>query len=195
MSQRADSLTDAVHNELDAQATPAPLGFDQLFTVHHRAVYRLAYALVRDAALAEDVSQEVFLKLYRHLRNVPHGEAARAWLLRVTINIARNTLRGKNGTTHREEEFSASVAGATEHSLVEAPDEGYERRAQIEETRRALDLIREPMRSCLLLKHQGLSYREIAAVLALKETNVGSLVARGRKEFIKVYRGIGEIRK
>jgi DNA-directed RNA polymerase specialized sigma24 family protein len=47
------------------------------------------------------------------------------------------------------------------------------------------------MRSCLLLRHQGLSYREIANTLSVKETNVGSLVARGRKEFARVYGKIG----
>jgi DNA-directed RNA polymerase specialized sigma24 family protein len=47
------------------------------------------------------------------------------------------------------------------------------------------------MRSCLLLKQQGLSYREIAQTLSLNEANVGSLIARGRKEFIRVYGKIG----
>ena len=67
----------------------------------------------------------------------------------------------------------------------------YERRAEIEEARRALGQIKEPMRSCLLLKQQGLSYREIAQTLSLNETNVGSLIARGRKEFMRVYGKIG----
>jgi DNA-directed RNA polymerase specialized sigma24 family protein len=56
---------------------------------------------------------------------------------------------------------------------------------------RALDKIKEPMRSCLLLKQQGLTYREIAETLSVNETNVGSLVARGRKEFMRVYGKIG----
>ena len=47
------------------------------------------------------------------------------------------------------------------------------------------------MRSCLLLKQQGLSYREIAQTLNLNEANVGSLIARGRKEFTRVYGKIG----
>ncbi|HYO92265.1 MAG TPA: sigma factor-like helix-turn-helix DNA-binding protein, partial [Pyrinomonadaceae bacterium] len=67
----------------------------------------------------------------------------------------------------------------------------FERRAQIEEARRALEKIKEPMRSCLLLKQQGLSYREIAETLSLNEANVGSLIARGRKEFVRVYGKIG----
>ncbi len=72
-----------------------------------------------------------------------------------------------------------------------APAADYERRVTIEEARRALDRIKEPMRSCLLLKEQGLSYREIATTLSLKETNVGSLIARGKKEFARLYGKIG----
>src|SRR5436189_167313 len=76
-------------------------------------------------------------------------------------------------------------------SFDEGPEEEYERQVAIVEARRALDKIKEPMRSCLLLKQQGLSYKEIATSLSLKETNVGSLVARGRKEFARVYGKIG----
>ncbi len=52
--------------------------------------------------------------------------------------------------------------------FVEAPEEDYERRMAIEEARRALDKIKEPMRSCLLLKQQGLSYREIATTFVIE---------------------------
>jgi DNA-directed RNA polymerase specialized sigma24 family protein len=47
------------------------------------------------------------------------------------------------------------------------------------------------MRSCLLLKQQGLSYKEIAQTLNVNEANVGSLIARGRKEFARLYGKIG----
>jgi DNA-directed RNA polymerase specialized sigma24 family protein len=89
----------------------------------------------------------------------------------------------------RDHEYHKSTA--EDGLLAEAPEEDYERRLAIEEARRALDKIKEPMRSCLLLKQQGLSYREIATSLSLKETNIGSLVARGRKEFARVYGKIG----
>jgi DNA-directed RNA polymerase specialized sigma24 family protein len=59
--------------------------------------------------------------------------------------------------------------------------------SEVERATRALDKIKEPMRSCLLLRHQGLSYREIAQTLSLKENYVGSLVARARKEFARTY--------
>jgi len=164
------------------------LSFDEAFTLHHRAVFRTARAVVRDPSLAEDVTQEVFLRLYRNLDATPGEELLRAWLLRVTLNVARNTLRGQSRSMVRDNEYQKTT---TMEAWFAPPEEDYERRVAIEEARRALDKVKEPMRSCLLLKQQGLSYREIANTLSLKETNVGSLVARGRKEFARVYGKIG----
>lgn len=179
-----DSVPDTVR-----EAAPAPLVFDEAFTLHHRAVYRAAYSVVRDAGLAEDVTQEVFLKLYHHLDSLRGEEHLRPWLLRVATNEALNTLRGRSRSTAREEEFAkAAVVG---DGVAVALDADYERRAELEEARRALEQVKEPMRSCLLLKQQGLSYREIAQTLSINEVSVGSLIARGRKEFMRFYGKIG----
>ncbi|MDQ3805179.1 MAG: sigma-70 family RNA polymerase sigma factor [Acidobacteriota bacterium] len=170
-------------------AAGAP-GFDEAFTLHHRAVYRAAYALVRDSGLAEDVTQEVFLKLYQHLGSLQNEEHVRPWLLRVAANTALNTLRSRGRTSAREDEFVQAAVGMGGAGAV-GIEADFERRAEVEEARRALAQIREPMRSCLLLKQQGLSYREIAQALSVNEVNVGSLIARGRKEFMRVYGKIG----
>jgi RNA polymerase sigma factor (sigma-70 family) len=188
MNGQARALIESMPNDIGTEAV-SPLSFDEAFTLPHRAVFRTARAVVRDSALAEDVTQEVFLRLYRNLNSTPGEDLLRAWLLRVTLNVARNTLRGQSRSMIRDNEYQKST---TETGFfVDAPEEDYERRLAIEEARRALDKIKEPMRSCLLLKQQGLSYREIATSLSLKETNVGSLVARGRKEFARVYGKIG----
>jgi RNA polymerase sigma factor (sigma-70 family) len=181
-------LIESMPNDIGTEAV-SPLSFDEAFTLHHRAVFRTARAVVRDTALAEDVTQEVFLRLYRNLNATPGDDLLRAWLLRVTLNVARNIVRGQNRSMVRDHEYHKSTAETGFN--VDAPEEDYERRMAIEEARRALDKIKEPMRSCLLLKQQGLSYREIANSLSLKETNIGSLVARGRKEFARVYGKIG----
>src|SRR3954467_13471842 len=108
MSESARVLTDSMPNtiEIDAQ----PLGFDEAFTLHHRAVFRTARAVVRDSALAEDVTQEVFLRLYRNLHATPGDDLLRAWLLRVTLNVARNTMRGQNRSMVRDNEYQNSSA-------------------------------------------------------------------------------------
>ena len=188
MNGQARALIESMPNELGTEAV-SPLSFDEAFTLHHRAVFRTARAVVRDSALAEDVTQEVFLRLYRNLDSTPGEELLRAWLLRVTLNVARNTIRGNTRSMVRDNEYHKESVETGFY--VDAPEEDYERKIAIEEARRALDKIKEPMRSCLLLKQQGLSYKEIATTLSIKETNVGSLVARGRKEFARVYGKIG----
>src|ERR1700704_2339759 len=181
MSGQARALIDSMSDQIVAEAPV--LSFDEAFTLHHRAVFRTARAVLRDPGLAEDVTQEVFLRLYRNLDSTPGDELLRPWLLRVTLNVARNTIRGQSRSLARDTVYSHETFG----ERWKAPEQDYERRIEIEQTRRALDKIKEPMRSCLLLKQQGLSYREIAETLTLRETNVGSLIARGRKEFARVY--------
>ncbi len=188
MNGQARALIDSMPDQIATVASS--LSFDEAFTLHHRAVFRTARAVVRDAGLAEDITQEVFLRLFRNQDATPGEELLRPWLLRVTLNVARNTIRGQSRSLVRDTVYSQDNC----ETSWKAPEEEYERRLDIEAARRALEKIKEPMRSCLLLKQQGLSYREIALTLTLKETNVGSLVARGRKQFARVYGKIGGVR-
>ena len=185
MRGRAHALIDCMSEQFAPDASA--VSFDEAFTLHHRAVFSTARAVLRDSALAEDVTQEVFLRLYRNFDTTRDTELLRPWLLRVTLNVARNTIRGQNRSLARDTAFHKT----SDDSVVFQPPENYESRVELQEVRRTLDKIKEPMRSCLLLKKQGLSYREIAESLSLKETNVGSLVARGRKEFARTYGKIG----
>jgi RNA polymerase sigma-70 factor (ECF subfamily) len=182
------ALTDSEARAATAAPATVQLSFDDAFTVHHRAVYRYACALTRDAQLAEDIVQEVFMRLHQHLAAAQRDGLLRAWLLRVAANVARNMLRGQSRTAIRDDEFAAETVRTLE---AVTPDEELLRQSEIQEARRALSKIKEPMRSCLLLKHEGLSYREIAAALDLNEASVGSLIARGRREFVRLYGKIG----
>jgi RNA polymerase sigma factor (sigma-70 family) len=180
-----------------AEAESAPeartvrLSFDEAFAAHHRLVYRYAYALVHDVGLAEDVTQEVFLRLHRHIDAAQQAGMLRAWLLRVTANVARNVLRTRRRSAARDEAFQIELVQRREEY---GPEETLERSTEIAKAQQALEKLQEPYRSCLLLRHEGLSYREIAGALGLKETSVGSLIARGRNEFMKHHKGIGQER-
>ena len=188
MSGWGMALTDSEARAATAAQVTVQLSFDEAFTLHHRAVYRYACALVRDSQLAEDIVQEVFMRLYQNLHSAQREGLLRAWLLRVAANVARNMLRGRNRSAARDEEFVSELVRSVEPLSA---DEELMRQSEIEEARRVLSRIKEPMRSCLLLKHEGLSYREIAAALEINEANVGSLIARGRREFLRLYGRIG----
>src|ERR687893_2869226 len=102
MNGQARALIESMPNDIGTEAV-GPLSFDEAFTLHHRAVFRTARSVVRDVGLAEDVTQEVFLRLYRNLDSTPNDEGLRPWLLRVAMNVALNTIRGQNRSTAREE--------------------------------------------------------------------------------------------
>jgi RNA polymerase sigma factor (sigma-70 family) len=143
---------------------------------------------VQDGGLAEDVTQEVFLRLYKHLDSISDNEMLRPWLIRVALNVARNTIRGNIRANTREENY-VKESGDVFTRSVEAD---YEETAGISEICRALNKVKEPLRSCLVLKQQGMSYKEIASSLDLNESSIGTYVARARAEFARFYGKIGK---
>lgn len=164
-------------------ATEKQINFDEAFALHHRTVFRVARNVVGDSGLAEDVTQEVFIRLYKNPDAVPTDDLLKAWLIRVALNLSKNTIRGNSRANAREETYFKQ---AEENAIFE-PEAELEKKEQIETARRTLAKVKEPLRSCLLLKQQGLSYKEIAETLDLNETSIGTYVARGRQEFIKFY--------
>jgi len=187
MSEGAEIFVDVMSEQTATATAKEKIEFDEAFTLHHRTVFRTARSVVQDCGLAEDVTQEVFLRLYSHLDSITDTEMLRPWLIRVAINVARNALRTKYRANTRDENYVKEY----EESSVFSVETSYEQREQLSEVNRALLKIKEPLRSCLLLKQQGLSYREIAESLSLNETSIGTFVARARREFVRFYGKIG----
>jgi RNA polymerase sigma factor (sigma-70 family) len=189
MSERTDIFVDIMSEHTATAAATGRIEFEEAFSLHHRTVFRAARSVVQDAGLAEDVTQETFLRLYKHMDSVDE-EMLRPWLIRVAINVARNTIRGNIRANTRDENY-VKETGKTHVASVEMD---YEESAGVNDINRALNQVREPLRSCLILKQQGLSYREIATSLELNETSIGTYVARARQEFAKFYAGSGKDR-
>jgi len=181
MQEHTDTLVD-IMSDTQAAARQESIGFEEAFTLHHRTVFRAARSIVQDAGLAEDVTQETFLKLYHHQDSILNDEMLRPWLIRVAINVAKNAIRGQVRANTRDEKYVKELGDSVSH--VEAD---YEEVEGINEIHRALNRIKEPLRSCLILKQQGLSYKEIAASLELNESSIGTFIARARSEFAKFY--------
>ena len=161
--------------------------FDEAFTLHNRTVFRAACAVVQDAGLAEDITQETFIRLYDNMESITDEGMLKPWLIRVALNLAKNTIRGNSRANVREENYVKEQGNKDTYTA----EKQYESRERSKEVRVALQKVKEPLRSCLILKQQGLSYREIAESLSLTETSIGTYVARGKKEFIRYYGKIG----
>ncbi len=187
MSKATETFVDSMSEQATAAAAKETIEFEEAFSLHHRTVFRAARSVVRDAALAEDVTQEVFVKLYKNLNSINDPEMLRPWLIRVALNLAKNTVRGNIRANTRDENY---VKETVENSVISVESE-YEQKSELNEVNRALSKVKEPLRSCLVLKQQGLYYREIAESLSLNETSIGTYVARARQEFLRFYGKVG----
>lgn len=183
MRDSTEIFVDLMSEQTSAAAAKERIEFEEAFSLHHRTVFRAARSVVRDPGLAEDVTQEVFIRLYKHLDELPDMEMLKPWLIRVALNLAKNVVRGNIRANTREENYVKEVE---ENGGISVETE-YEQKAELNEVSRALSKVKEPLRSCLVLKQQGLSYREIAESLSLNESSIGTFVARARAEFMRFY--------
>jgi RNA polymerase sigma factor (sigma-70 family) len=188
MSKSTEIFVDSMSEQTAAAGAKETIGFEEAFTLHHRTVFRAARSVVQDAGLAEDVTQEVFIRLYKHIDTLPNLEMLRPWLIRVALNVAKNTVRGNIRANTRDENY---VKETVSNSIVSVESE-FEQKSEVSEINRALNKVKEPLRSCLVLKQQGLSYREIAESLSLNESSIGTYVARARAEFMRFYGKVGK---
>jgi RNA polymerase sigma factor (sigma-70 family) len=152
--------------------------FRETYEAHYAALHRYVTRLAADASLADDVTQEMFVRLWKEMTAVGEPENVRAWLYRVATNLVID--RG-----HRHRRALAVILPSTfARANTPSRDPDVERdvlRRQI--VRRVLERLPEPMRQCLLLHHEGLTGKEIALVLGIKPSYVGTLVLRAHDRF------------
>jgi len=148
-----------------------------LFADHATALYRFCRSMVRTREEAEDVVQETFLKLLRHLQGDGDRRNLRAWLFTVAANGCRDRIRGR----WRWVPWTAESDART----VAPPGQGgdpEERRQAVPgdqvPARRALAALGHRDRLLLSLRAQGLSYAAIARSAGIRPVSVGRLLAR-----------------
>jgi RNA polymerase sigma factor (sigma-70 family) len=187
-----DHPTSGAHLVLNVAEPPAQhrrpaQRFDALFQHNYSALYALAYRLLGNRAEAEDTLQETFMRLARAdaVLERPDGEVA-AWLRRVCLNMGTNRLRDERRARARLERAgrlelaaAASDTGAPSSLLLRA-----EERAGV---RRILAQLPERQRDCLLLRHSGYAYAEIADTLGIAIGSVGVLLGRAEQAFRERY--------
>jgi len=152
---------------------PESEGFRTVFYEHYPMVRRKLVALVRDEAAADDLAQDVFLRLYR---NPPDDPAALgAWLHRVLTRIGYDYMDKKA----RERRLQSKQEML--YDMEASPPSGEEvmlRKLDQEDIREWLDELPERDRQALLLRYSGYSYSEIAGELGVRPPVVGTLLHR-----------------
>jgi len=167
-------------NELAAQ-------FCSFYQANYRSLRRYVARLSGEPDEAEDVTQEAFVRLWKEMENGARLLNARAWIYRVASNLVINNFKSRSqARNHKAQE----EAKAKQLRQVPADIERAAIRRQI--VRRALKRLPEPMHQCLLLYHEGLTGREIAEILGVKPSYVGTLVVRAHERFRQECQRLGD---
>jgi RNA polymerase sigma-70 factor, ECF subfamily len=160
--------------------------FDHLVTYYHSSVYNLVYGILSDRADAADVTQEVFLHVFRGIRGFRGGSSLKTWLYRISVRQALNHRRWC--WRHHRMQTSIDVAGTDQNPVLELKDAEatpFEQCAahEVQATvRHALATVPPVFRSAVILRDlEGLSYEEIAEVLEVSVGTVKSRIMRGRR--------------
>jgi RNA polymerase sigma-70 factor (ECF subfamily) len=176
------TLMTVTSKDINFRAQSATQDFETIFVEHWSRVYGVIFRLVGDKAEAEDLALETFWRLYR---NPPsQRENLGGWLYRVAVNLGLNALRARKRRTHYEEEAGSLAFDIHQPYEPENEVERAERRREVQAV-----LVRMKPRSAklLVLRHSGLSYKELAAVIKVKPSSVGKLLARAEDEFERSY--------
>ncbi len=165
---------DRSSNTMPTDLTPEQQ-LEELVRDHLDAVYRVAFSVVRDSALAEDVSQDAILKAWNALPTFRGESTLRSWLLRITHNTAISTLRRRREELRDPNLLPERPSSSTTESAVEG-------RLLIDAFEAALDQLDDLSRSIVVLREiEGFSYDEIAEILEVALPTVKTRLLRARR--------------
>jgi RNA polymerase sigma-70 factor (ECF subfamily) len=159
--------------------------FELLLRKYRTPLVNFLYRMVRDTAVAEDLAQEVFLRVYRARQEYAPSAKFTTWMFRIATNLALNSVRDNR---HRQMEISMDQTvdvGDDEQRPMEVPDctptieQDLVARSRSEMILRAVHALPEKQRAAVLLhKYQELDYDEIARILECSDSALKSLLFR-----------------
>ncbi len=163
--------------------------FEAAFHRHYSRVYAIALRIAASDTEAEELTQETFLRLCTAAVLHRPEEEVGAWLARVVTNLALNAARG-----NRREQDRMARAGDIEVPDIEQraaaadPALVVARREERDRVRAVLGQLSARARACLVLRHSGLSYAEIAEALGIAPGSVGTTLVRAEAAFAKMWK-------
>ena len=187
----ADASTAQPH-EIDALIERCLHGdqtaWETIVRLHRRKVFNIAYKFVGRHDQAEDLTQDVFLKLYKSLDTFDRRANFQTWLVSVSRNLCIDhyrSVRKEREVVNRDVDPSELTPQAPERSAQAE----LEQRDRVQLLRRALNKLPPSLRTAVMMRDiQELSYHEIAERLELPEGTVKSRINRGRSELARQYR-------
>jgi len=166
------------------------VSFRELVDKHKRSIYYLALKLTGDHHSAEDLSQEVLIKLYRSLEKIKGESKLSTWLYRVTVNtwISSNRKISASMLSYKDNTSLLNMENDPDNSRNQfiSPEPDMESKDLKDHIEKALNNITDKERAVFILRHyEDLPLKEIARVLKIAEGTVKSLLFRAIRKLQK----------
>ena len=164
--------------------------WEDIVTAFSRRIFNLAYRFTSSPDAAEDLTQDVFIRVYRSLDQYDSKQGDLAnWLMRLARNLIIDDYR------HRQRNPQNSMADAVDDHQYHLRSAGssahreMERKELANQVQAGIDKLPEDLRTCVILRDiEELTYQEIVDVLKIPEGTVKSRINRGRIELAKILR-------
>ena len=164
--------------------------YRELIRRYERPVFALLFRMVRDRELAEDLSQETFIKALNAIESYRPEFKFSSWIFKIANNAAIDHLRRReldtlslDGSPHAETPEAMQATALQIGARQESPLDTVEAKELGSEIEAAIGLLRPEYRSCILLRHvEGRAYEEIAEILDLPLGTVKTYIHRARNE-------------
>jgi len=170
------------------------VAWEEIVRTYNRRIYNICYRFAGSGDDAEDLTQEVFIKMYRTLTSYDHTKGAFAtWVTTITRNLLVDHFR-----KGKQQRLTDSIDATSEHEDAQplseqiqdqsAPPDAHVRSREVSETvHAALGKLSPELREAVILRDlQDMDYREIATVLKVPEGTVKSRINRGRAELARL---------
>jgi len=169
--------------------------WEEIVQRYHRRIYNVCYRFAGDAENAQDLTQEVFIKMYRTLNTYDSGKGAfMTWVTTITRNLLVDHFRKTKGDRLTDsidqpvsEHEDAQPLSAQIADPALPPDAAVQSRETREMVHLALQKLSPELREAVILRDlQDMDYREIASALRVPEGTVKSRINRGRAELARL---------
>lgn len=160
--------------------------FEKLVTLYERKVYATAFRYTGNEHDAMDVSQEVFIRVFRFLNTFNLESSFSTWIYRITVNACKDHIRKRNARAELPLELTDEESGDYTVEIADStydPVEIYERAELRHEIQQAIDDLPPSYKEIVILRDLGgLSYDEIADNLKIEVGTVKSRLSRAREK-------------
>ncbi len=174
--------------------------FGLLLDRHRVPVIHFIYRMIQNQAVAEELAQEVFLRVYRSRATYEPTAKFTTWLFRITTHLALNWIRDQKNERRQQSLDSEAPEGSAPLQVADAVpnvEQSMLRSARMDEIRRAITGLPDKQRAAVMMhKYEEMDYGQIAGVLQCSESAVKSLLFRAyeslRAKLAHLNRGVAE---